>query len=310
MNDPVTFYPAGHTYTWADVGHTGVWVEGMIPAGGSVILFGPAGVGKTTVVCNMMNAINQKQQFIGRNTNPTNCMLLSLDTPQDTLKRRWLQNVPPFEPKFAFMPYAPFDCLHQDFRQSLLFNQAQGLVKEKNIELIVVDSLRDVFSGDMNNDDIPKQVYQTFQEWFGYKTVVFLHHTRKQQMMNGKPIETNIDDEATGTKYWIYKAQVALYLQRANEKILSLKMGKSQCFDQWDEPLKLEVDGMFVSEWTKTKAQQYSATYSAALTTCQAADPNWGNLSETEKNAVIAKHLNVQPRTVRTMKAAFKKMIP
>lgn len=305
------FFPAQFQYTWGHVSQQGSWVEEMIPAGGgTVLLFGPAGVGKTTLACNMLNAIAQNQQFIGRNTSACNAMLLSLDTPQNTMIRRWIGNKPPFKPDFAFVPAEPFDCLDPKFSQSQGYQFLQQKVKENDIKLIVVDSLRDVFNGEMTNDDIPKQVYGIFQTWFNRATVVFLHHTRKQQIVNGKVVESNPDDEATGTKYWINKAQVSLYLKKLNERILSIQMGKSQCYDQWDGPLKMEIDGAFVTEWTKAKAAQYATTYQAAFSHCSVNDPNWSSYNEAEKDQALAAHLNISARTVRTMKAAYRKTIP
>lgn len=320
MNNPITVYPANYQYSWKDVTPQGAWVEDMIPSSGSVLLFGPAGVGKTTFACNMLNAIALQQQFLGRNTFPTPSLFLSLDTPSNEIKRRWIGNKPDFKPSFQFAPYESFNCLDPMFLNSQLYAQLADKVREKRNEadeiiqpktqLVIVDSLRDVFNGEMINDDIPKYVYGIFQRWFDNAAVVFLHHTRKAQIHNGKTVDTNIDDEATGSKYWINKAQVSLHLGKVTEKILKIQMGKSQCFASWNNPLKMEIDGAYISDWGKAKAAQYATTYSTASTFLQSTDPQWGNYTEQEKDEVIAIHLKASVRTVRTMKAAYRKMIP
>jgi hypothetical protein len=163
----------------------------------------------------------------------------------------------------------------------------------------------------MNDDNIPTRVYTIFQQWFSGATIVFLHHTRKSQWVNGKPVlSSSPDDEATGTKYWINKSQVSLSLKKLNEKVLGLQMGKSQCYEEWNAPIKLEIDGAYITEWDKARASQYATTYVTATTHLQANDKNWANYSESEKDTAIAAHLKVSERTVRTMKSAHRKTIP
>jgi RecA-family ATPase len=224
-------------------------------------------------------------------------MFLSLDTPKNILVRRWLKSKPPFDNKFNFAPNESFDCLHPDFKTTSLYKMLQAQVKEHKIRLIAVDSLRDVFNGEMNNDDVPKAVYNTFQEWFDGATVIFIHHTRKQQFINGKPVEGSFDDEATGTKYWINKAQVALYLRKQNQTILRLDMGKSQCFAPWNESIQLEMDDMDIHIYDEVAANNHRIAFNAATTALSAIDPKWSTYSNTQKVAAIAAHLKIDVRT-------------
>lgn len=310
MKDDPKIYPAGYTFTAKDLHPTGQYVENMIPSTGSVLLFGTSGVGKTTFACNMMNSIKGKQQFLGRNTNLTNCMFLSLDTPEELVKERWVRNKPlPFQQQFSFVPYGAFDCLHPQFQESPLWTKLGAYVREKKIGLVVVDSLRDVFDGEMNNDNNTQKVYSIFQEWFNRATVIFIHHTRKAPIMNGKIVEGNVDDEATGSKYWINKAQVSLYLKPVREQILKLQMGKSQCFKQWNYPILLEMDEMQVSEWDKAKTLQYTATYNNAEAWCKANVIDWAIMNKRERDEAMGQHLGCSGRWVRHMEAAAKGLV-
>lgn len=302
-------YPAKYQFSAKDLKRVGQYVENMIPSTGSTLLFGAAGVGKTTVACNLMNAVATNQQFLGRNTNRTNCMFLSLDTPEPIVLERWLTNKPPFQQQFAFVDGSPgFDTLHPQFQDTQFYRSIAEYVRENKIGLVVVDSLRDCFNGEMNADSTPQHVYSEFAKWLDRAAVIFIHHTRKPQFANGKQVEGNVDDEATGSKYWINKAQTALYLNPVREDVLKLRMGKSQCFRQWEEPILLEMSGMDVAEWSG-KTAAYTATYNAAFAHCQTTVPDWHNLSKMDRDREVAKHLGVSPRTVRRMEAAAKNLI-
>jgi len=294
----IEFYPREYQFAWTDVPKVGTWVENLLPVGGTVLLFGPAGTGKTTLAAHMLNCIENNEQFLGRNTNTTKCMMLSLDTPKNILVRRWLDSVPPFQKDFAFCPTEPFDCLNPDFKTSQIYTTLKAHVQAHDIKIIVVDSLRDCFKGELVDDENPKGVYGAFKEWFGDATVVFVHHTRKQQFAGGKLVEGSIDDEATGSKYWVNKAQVALYLRKVNQYTLKLDMGKSQCFAPWDESITLQMDNMTVTEYDEADGTLHRAAFNAGMTALGAMDPNFHALKMTEKMKRLATHLNINERTV------------
>lgn len=302
-------YLPSHTYTASDAPPVAQWVENMIPALGSTLLFGAAGVGKTALVCNLLNSVASNQQFLGRNTNQALGMFLSLDTPGPIVIQRWLKSTPQFKPAFHFVPRQSFNVLDTGFINDPIYIDLGNHVREHKIQIVVVDSLRDTFNGDMNNDDIAKQVYNFFQQWLGC-SVIFIHHTRKQQIVNGKTFTSNIDDEATGSKYWINKAQVALFLKRLNGQVLSLQMGKSQCFQEWDDQIRLALDGMNVFEYDEAKQQADATTYGTAEGYCASIDLHWKDLTEKKKEIAISQYLKKSLPTVRRYKAAFKRMIP
>ncbi len=303
-------YAPGYQYSWSDAPQQPFIVENMIPSTGTVLMFGPSGVGKTTVACNLLNAIAQNQQFLGRNTNKVNSALLSCDTPRTEVIRRWLTAVPQFKPEFWFWPRPGFNSLMDGFETTKFYQDLEKRASEEKVGLVIVDSLRDIFHGELKDDSMPARVYSVFQKWFNEATVVFLHHTRKAQYFQGKAVQGDVDDEATGSKYWINKAQVSLSLRELHAGVIQLQMGKSQCFAPWDEPIKMEMDRGHIIEWTDTVEAQRAATWDTAYQHIGATNPQWGSLTEPKRLAEVAKHLGVSHRTARRMRGAAKHIIP
>ena len=305
MNQP-EFYPPSYSFGWKDVPQIGTWVDGMVPSEGSVVLFGPAGTGKTTFVANMLNAVASNNQFMDRMTNHANGMLLSLDTPKHIVIRRWLQDSPPFIPKFAFAPNDAFDCLHPDFKKSALYTGLAGMVREHNIRLVGVDSLRDIFHGELTNDELPKRIYDLFQTWFNGATVIYIHHTRKAQIINGQYAHGNIDDEATGSKFWINKAQVSLYLHKENKSLLKLEMGKSQCFQEWEDSIRIEMNNMQMDVLSDQTTQARATQYTSTVAGLASSTPGWAAFTAKQKDDAVMSALTISRRTLYRMKEAVR----
>jgi len=170
----------------------GTWqIEPYLPVGGSLLLHGAPKCGKSYLAMQLAVAVATGQSWMGQDTKPGRVLYLQLDTPRSLWRHRLevlaatsamtlpdtlladgqLPNLTLVDKLSA--PY-PFNILHDRHLHMLV-----RLVRERQPQVVIVDTLREWFRGDENNPDLMQQVMSLTSLASRPAAVVYLHHARK-----------------------------------------------------------------------------------------------------------------------------------
>lgn len=219
-----------------------------IPAGGIVLLNGPPSAGKSQLLWQLLNAVQDGGTFLDRPTAQGNALLLNLDMYENALWHRW--KATGLEPHFDLVVSEPFNCMRMGWQRSELVQSLAAMHQQRQYTCVAIDALAEVHGTTASNDAAPTAVYGAFRALFPGATLLFNHHDRKRGRTEFGIPSARSDEDALGTQMWKALATVALHLYPADEFLVSLDMTKSQVGAIEDAALLVRMDNGALLPWT------------------------------------------------------------
>jgi hypothetical protein len=144
----------------------------------------------------------------------------------------------------TFHSERPFNILAAP---SDVMDRLHTLQQDLNPSFVIVDTLRKCYSGDEKDGDLPKSVYALWEFLFPNAFILFVHHDKKSQLVEGREIVGG-DESFSGHQAWINDVVVAYHLTlqgNRKSKKLKLEMTRSQMCELPDALiLQLGNDGV------------------------------------------------------------------
>lgn len=211
-------------------------VQDILPKGGITTLNGRGGIGKTTLLLGMANAVSKGELFLGRLTLQMPVYFTDFENPEAIVIDR-ARNLNITDVYFWLQSF--------DFPPPRIDSDEYTLYKKLPPGLLIFDSLRASQMGDENSSKDMAFAMQRYKELRDYgHTIILIHHTMKaneqsfrgsmaildladhilsffpvRQMGDETAVEGDDLDDMTfylGTREKTRFAQVKLYLRRAN----------------------------------------------------------------------------------------------
>lgn len=217
-------------------------LEPYIPVAGVVFLHGKPSLGKSPTVWLMGLSIAAGRPFLGLPTKGAPVLYIEVDGPPLLVRPRLRLLGDEFQdgaiPFFTLYMHPGFDILGPRPRVAIALQEAAKLQPG----LVIVNTLRKVYTADANESQVPSQVYGALQRFFPHSTILLVGHDRKATQDTGLPEEEN----HSGSQAWRNDAQVVLHLVKHGREpgIIRLNHTKSQV-SELHAPLlmKLSEDG-------------------------------------------------------------------
>jgi len=197
-------------------------IHKFIPRTGSVMVVGLPKEGKSFLALQIAMAIATGEPFLGRPSLKSKVLYLNFDNPFEI----WNERLNDLEQNGIELPdnlihpnpHEPGYRSTVDIRKNpgdVLY--LQEMVKDVDPALVIIDTLRDIYSGDENNSDIASELYKILLGIFPTQSVLYLHHTHKLSPPPGKKVEHRIApvDAARGANAMAGKMN-AVYLLHGN----------------------------------------------------------------------------------------------
>lgn len=190
-------------------------IEPFIPLKGIVFLYGKKSLGKSPFSFALAQSVSEGCDFFGHPVQtPGNVVYVELDTPIDLVKPRWRKLAPPIPTSVHLVGFHNLDTLSLDLAAKQSLEALQGSLRPR---LVIVNTLRKAHTTDGNQGEVPAKVYGVWQRLFPDAAIVFVHHDKKSQIVDG--VEMAGGDEAfAGTLAWLNDAQVGLHLSSEGHK--------------------------------------------------------------------------------------------
>lgn len=261
-------------------------INGWLPRFGIGLLHAKFSIGKSPLTWKMAQSVSDGIDFFGQPVcHQGPIVLVESDMNWHTMQPR-LALLDPVPSQLHFVGITPFNCLAMP---SGIRQQFERLQHDVNPCFVIVDTLRKVYIEDTDAGSTPSRVYQTWHNLFPNAFVLFVHHDKKTQFVDG--VEVVNEESFTGRQEWANDAVVAYHLtQQGNRrsKKLKLEMTRSQMCEL-PEPLILQLGANGVS-FSDTLASTIAEKMSEI-----------GDIPRLKAYASVAKQLGVSISTVQRM---------
>lgn len=154
-------------------------VDGLVPLDGITCISGAPKVGKSILTLNLAVSLITGSKFLGQfETQKSSVLYIGKDEPQSLTHERFKKMLPtqPANLNFYFTN-----------ESKILFdkeNPVDGVLsycEDKNIKVVIIDSLRRIFDGNENESAIINTVQQSFKRFVDVGiNVIFIHHHGKE----------------------------------------------------------------------------------------------------------------------------------
>lgn len=194
-------------------------MEPLVPTGGTVLLHGAPKSGKSYLALGLALALAKGEPWLGHPvTRPVPVFYTQLDNPRSSWRGRFQTLVdhditlPPnlFIADKESSPY-PFNILSADH-----LAQMRVVCNERQPEVVIVDTLREFYRGDENDNDRLQQVFAAFHAACAPAAMIYVHHSRKLPA-DGLGIDNPIDN-ARGSNLISGSADTILSISSKHDK--------------------------------------------------------------------------------------------
>lgn len=225
-------------------------IDQFIPYPGRILLIGPAKEGKSFLGLQLGLAVAKGEPFMGRQSKASKVLYLQYDTPPKIWWKRAAdirKYGMEFHPNLFILDHRdPEYRKRVDIRKNLSdIDYLKKVVTECDPQLVIIDTLRKMFSGDENSSDVAQEVFNNLNEIFENQSVVYIHHTHKLSPPPGQKIQARIKpgDAIRGSSFFAGEVE-ATYLLLGNKLI-----SESRVDEAMDE--KMEFDKITL-QWKYT----------------------------------------------------------
>lgn len=281
------------------------YIYPIIPGDGVVLFHGSPGIGKSTIMWQMLNNLYDGKTFVNLKVQQTKALLLNLDMPKVGVYNRWKESS--FEPKFDILFSDEFNCLKPGFTQGDFYKAAKEIHEREKYGVVVVDALGRVINSSVNNDDLPNQVYATFTQWFPHAAVVFIHHDRKRKQKDDGTLAAATEEDFLGSQYWKSFAAIQLHLYKVNDTIVRLSHLKSQLGPLMEGEMNLYMNenGTKMEEWSEWKQKEDAKQLLEAEAKLKSMYPDWDTFKTSKKVDLLGKVLGKGQATIYRWKKSL-----
>lgn len=155
-------------------------VTPIVPVNAVIFLYGKFAVGKSPFTWHMAQSIATGQPFLGMPTSKAMVAYIDVDTPWTMIQKRWREV--DFTPEFVIVEGQSFDCLRfgsglESYRQP--YEALIQCRKQFNPRLVIVNTLMKTHDSIVKNPNLPKDVYNKWQQLFPDAALLFIHHDKK-----------------------------------------------------------------------------------------------------------------------------------